>query len=242
MQPTVGERPATSRRVAHAAYGRRMGLRRGLPMSPKRVRGYFAGRYLEMVDPALKGSPHERLASLIRDDEAKVLEVCSATGYLSRIVATRFPGARVWALDLSPELIAQGRRRARDLHNLEFVRADATAMPFPDGIFNVVLAAFGLSELPSVARSECIREIDRVLTARGRLLVVDIDEPSRHAGLFHAYRYLARRRRTGEVLGNGLSRQIGTRGFTVVSHVNGEGRLLPFQVIVADHAPTDART
>ena len=26
-------------------------------MSPKRVRGYFAGRYLEMVDPALKGSP-----------------------------------------------------------------------------------------------------------------------------------------------------------------------------------------
>ncbi len=211
-------------------------------MLPKRLRGYVAGGFLEIVNPGLKGSPHERLASLVHDDETNILEVCAATGFLSRMVATRFPGARVWALDLSPDMIEQGRRRAQGLHNLEFVHADATAMPFSDGSLDVVLAAFGLSELSSAGRRECLGEIDRLLTARGRLLVVDVDDPPRHARLFHAYRYLSRRRRTGEVLGRGLSREIERRGFTVVNHVNGQGRLLPFQIIVAGRAPTGART
>jgi ubiquinone/menaquinone biosynthesis C-methylase UbiE len=148
-------------------------------MLPKRLSGYFAAGFLEVVDPRLKGPPHERLASMVRDDEARILEVCAATGFLGRIVATRFPRSRVCALDLSPELIRQGRRRARGVHNLEFVRGDARAIPFPAGSVDVVLAAFGLSELSSAARSQCLREIERVLTRGGRLLVVDIDDPVR---------------------------------------------------------------
>jgi demethylmenaquinone methyltransferase/2-methoxy-6-polyprenyl-1,4-benzoquinol methylase len=200
------------------------------------VRNYVAGRFLEVVNPRLKDSPHAQLAALLHDADVDVLEVCSATGFLGRMVAARHPGARICALDLSAELIAQGRRRAQGLDNLEFIQGDARAMPFPDSSFDVVLAAFGLSELPAAARSECLRQVMRVLRRRGRLLVVDIDDPSHCARIVHARRHLSRHGRAGDVPGAGLSRQMESHGFIVASRVNGQGRLLPFQVIVA-HKP-----
>src|SRR5436190_14698312 len=113
-------------------------------MLPNRLKYHFAGYYLETVNPRLKGSPHRQLASMVEGGEADILEVCAATAFLSRMVATSFPQARIVALDLCPQLIAEGRRRARGLQNLEFIRADATAMPYADGSFELVLAAFGL--------------------------------------------------------------------------------------------------
>jgi ubiquinone/menaquinone biosynthesis C-methylase UbiE len=209
-------------------------------MLPNRVRHYFAGCYLETVNPRLKDSPHRQLASMVHGGEGDILEVCAATAFLSRIVATSLPQARIVALDLCPELIAEGRRRARGLHNLQFIRADATAMPYADSSFDVVLVAFGLSELAWVDRGECVGEVNRVLTRRGRFLVVDIDAPSHSGGLFRVYRRLSRRRRAAEVVGNGLSRQIESRGFMVVGHLTGQGRLLPFQVIIAHKANAGA--
>jgi ubiquinone/menaquinone biosynthesis C-methylase UbiE len=206
-----------------------------------RPRAHLAARYLEAVNPRLKGSPHAQLAAMIDDGEAVILEVCAGTGFLSRLVATRFPHARVCALDLSAEPIAEGRRRAQGLRNLEFVHADATRIPHADGTFHVALAAFGLSELTPAARAECLGEIRRVLAKHGRLLVADIadaDDPARYARLFHAYRSLSHRslsrgRRSPEVLEGRLSRQIQRSGFAVVRHVRGQGRMLPFQLVVA---------
>lgn len=209
-------------------------------MLPNRLRYYFAGRYLETMNPRLKDSPHRQLASMVHGGERDILEVCAATAFLSRMVATSFPQARIVALDLCLELIAEGRRRSRGLHNLQFVRADATAMPYADSSFDVVLVAFGLSELAWVDRGECVGEVNRVLTRHGRFLVVDIDAPLHSEGPFRVYRRLSRRRRAREVVGNGLSRQIESRGFMVVGHLTGQGRLLPFQVIVAHKATTGA--
>jgi len=203
-------------------------------MHARRLKGYLSGRYLEAANPRLKDSPHQRLAAMVQENEDRVLEVFAATGFLSRIVAARFPGARISALDVSPEMVAQGRRRARRLDNLEFVQGDATAMPYPDGSFDVVLAAFGLSGLPADVRSACLAEIGRVLTRRGRLLVADIDDSlHRPPPLVGICRHLPRQRPAGEAQGAPLVRQIESRGFTVVSHVAGKGRQLPFQLIVA---------
>jgi ubiquinone/menaquinone biosynthesis C-methylase UbiE len=209
-------------------------------MPTSRLKSYLAGHYLETVNPRLKGSPHEQLASMVHVGEADILEVCAGTGFLGRIIARSFPQARISALDLSPELIAEGRRRARGLHNLGFTRGDVTAMPYPDSSFELVLAAFGLSELSSEARSDCLAEINRVLTKSGRLLVADIDQPRRHAGLFRAYRHLSRGRRAGDVLGSGLVRQIESHGFGTVRHLTRQGRLFPFQIIVAHKTAADA--
>ncbi|MGZ4649160.1 MAG: methyltransferase domain-containing protein, partial [Kineosporiaceae bacterium] len=116
--------------------------REPLPMLVHRLKCFVAGHYLEAVGVRLKDSPHEQLAAMVQGEDADVLEVCAATGFLSRIIATGLPHARVCALDLSAGMIAQGRVRAQGLHNLEFVNGDATAMPYADKSFDVVLAAW----------------------------------------------------------------------------------------------------
>ncbi len=201
-----------------------------------RLRCFFAAHYLEAVDARLKGSPHRQLAAMVHDVDVDILEVCAATGFLSRIVATDFPHAKVSALDLSPEMIARGRARARGLPNLDFVKGDATTMPYPDGSFDVVLAAFGLSVLSSAARGRCLAEIHRVLKTSGRLLVVDIDDALHRARLLHACLNLVHRRRASGVAGSALLRQVENRGFRSSRHLNGQGGLFPFQMIVAHRA------
>jgi ubiquinone/menaquinone biosynthesis C-methylase UbiE len=200
------------------------------------MRCFFAAHYLEAVDSRLKGSPHRQLAAMVRGADAEILEVCAATGFLSRIVAAEFPQAKVSALDLSAGMIAQGRMRAQSVPNLEFVNGDATAMPYADRSFDVVLAAFGLSVLSPPVRGRCLTEIHRVLKRSGRLLVVDIDEPLHAAGSLHAYLTLFRRVRASDVTGSGLCRQIESRGFRPIGHLRGQGGLLPFQIVVADTA------
>lgn len=209
-----------------------------------RLTSLLAAHYLEMVDARLKDSPHERVAGMVGDGDRHVLEVCAATGFLSRIVAIRLPQARVSALDLSAEMLAQGRLRARRLPNLDFVQGDATAMPYPECSFDVVLAAFGLSVLSAPVRSRCLREIRRVLTEPGRLLVVDADDPVPRARPSVAQAAFLRRRCGRDVAGTGLVRQLETHGFRPVHHVTGQGRFLPFQIIVAHttRAGTAART
>ncbi len=207
-----------------------------------RLKCFVAGHYLEAVDVRLKDSPHEQLAAMVQGEDADVLEVCAATGFLSRIIATGFPHARVCALDLSAGMIAQGRVRAQGLHNLEFVNGDATAMPYADNSFDVVLAAFGLSVLSPAARSQCLGEIHRVLKGHGRLLVVDIDAAVHPARPLHACLNRLHSRRARVVSGQALVRQIESRGFRSVSHLHGQGGLLPFQIIVAHKRAGDANT
>jgi ubiquinone/menaquinone biosynthesis C-methylase UbiE len=204
-----------------------------------RMKCFLAARYLEAVNVRLKGSPHEQLARMVHDSDVDILEVCAATGFLSRIIASGFTHARVSALDISPGMIAQGRPWARGLPNIEFVNGDVTAMPYPEGSFDVVLAAFGLSMLSAVARGQCLEEIHRVLKEPGRLLVVDIDDPAGRTRLLHAWLTLVHRQRASDVWGSGLLRQIESAGFRPVRHCNGQGGLLPFQIIVAHRAAGD---
>src|SRR2546422_349827 len=115
--------------------------------------------------------------------------MCAGTGYLARLVARAHPGVEIDALDLSPEMLAVGRGRAKadGLARVTFVVGDACALPFPDDHFDAVLASYGLHELPTTVRTGAIAEVARVLRPGGRLLVVDIDAPARRSRFFDAY-------------------------------------------------------
>lgn len=72
----------------------------------------------------------------------RVLDVAAGTGNVALRAAQR--GADVVASDLTPENFAAGRREAEALGvELEWVEADAEALPFGDGEFDVVTSAFG---------------------------------------------------------------------------------------------------
>ena len=87
-----------------------------------------------------------------------VLDVACGTGVVA-ITAAR-TGARVRAIDLTPELLERARENARIANaKIDFQEADVEALPFDDGAFDVVLSQFGhiFAPRPDIALAEMLR-------------------------------------------------------------------------------------
>jgi SAM-dependent methyltransferase len=96
----------------------------------------------------------------------EVLDIAAGTG--NAAIAAAEAGAAVTASDLTPELFEAGRANATAAGvELEWVEADAEALPFDDAAFDIVLSTFGIMFAPrhEVAAGEAVR----VLRPGGRL-------------------------------------------------------------------------
>jgi SAM-dependent methyltransferase len=78
----------------------------------------------------------------------RVLDVGCGLGTLSAAAAAR--GATVVGADLAEGMLAEARRR---YPHVEFVHADAEALPFADDAFDVALGAFIVNHLPHPERA-----------------------------------------------------------------------------------------
>ena len=88
----------------------------------------------------------------------RVLDVAAGTGNASIPAAQR--GGDVVASDLTPELFEAGRARAKAAGvELEWVAADAEALPFEDASFDVVISSIGVMFAPyhQAAADELVR-------------------------------------------------------------------------------------
>ena len=88
----------------------------------------------------------------------RVLDVGCGTGVVA-ITATR-RGAKVSAIDLTPQLVERARENARvSKLAIDFHEADAEKLPFGDGEFDVVVSQFAhmFAPRPEVAVSEMLR-------------------------------------------------------------------------------------
>jgi len=96
----------------------------------------------------------------------RVLDVAAGNGNATLAAARRF--ARVTSTDYVDALLEKGAARAR-AEGLEvtFRVADAEALPFPDGSFDVVLSTFGAMFTPQHARPA--QEMLRVVRPGGRI-------------------------------------------------------------------------
>lgn len=96
----------------------------------------------------------------------RVLDVAAGNGNASLAAARRF--ADVTSTDYVPELLEQGRRRAEaDGLAMKTRVADAEALPFADGEFDVVLSTYGVMFAPDQARAAA--ELLRVVKPGGRI-------------------------------------------------------------------------
>jgi SAM-dependent methyltransferase len=96
----------------------------------------------------------------------RVLDVACGNGNASLAAARRF--ASVTAVDYVPALLDRARARAAaEGLALDLREADAEALPFPDGAFDVVLSTFGVMFTPDQARAA--RELLRVCRLGGRV-------------------------------------------------------------------------
>ena len=96
----------------------------------------------------------------------RVLDVAAGSGNAALAAARR--GARVTATDFVPQLLEVAARRAAvEGLVVDTEEADAQALPFPDGSFDVVLSTFGVMFAPDQARAAS--ELIRVCRPAGRI-------------------------------------------------------------------------
>ena len=127
-----------------------------------------------------------------------VLDIAGGTGDLaarfSQLVGSE---GRVVLADINESMLTVGRDKLLDrgiLGNIEFVQADAQALPFPDDSFDCVTIAFGLRNVTDQAQA--LREMRRVLRPGGRALVLEFSQvkPQWFRPLydFHSFQVLPR--------------------------------------------------
>jgi len=110
----------------------------------------------------------------------KVLDLAGGTGDLtakfSRIVGST---GQVVLADINDSMLKVGRDKLRDLgvvSNVQYVQANAQALPFADNTFDLITIAFGLRNVTD--KDEALRSMYRVLKPGGRLLVLEFSKPS----------------------------------------------------------------
>lgn len=109
----------------------------------------------------------------------RVLDIAGGTGDLaarfSRLVGA---SGEVVLADINESMLRVGRDKLIDhgvQGNLEYVQADAQALPFPDDHFDCISIAFGLRNVTD--KDLALREMLRVLRPGGRLLVLEFSKP-----------------------------------------------------------------
>jgi ubiquinone/menaquinone biosynthesis C-methylase UbiE len=112
--------------------------------------------------------PAETLAeSLDLVPGERVLDVASGSGNLALAVARRTWG-NVVSSDYVPALLERGRERAAaERLEIEFVEADAQALPFEDASFDVVTSIYGAMFAPD--QQQTANELLRVVRPGGRI-------------------------------------------------------------------------
>ena len=96
----------------------------------------------------------------------KVLDIAAGNGNASLAAARRW--CDVVATDYVPALLERARERANaERLDIEFREADAEALPFPDGTFDVVMSTFGVMFTPDQERAAA--EMLRVCKPGGKI-------------------------------------------------------------------------
>jgi len=97
-----------------------------------------------------------RMAELVPFTESMdVLDVSTGTGAVAIEVARKYRHARVEGIDLSPGMLKQATIKAQveGLDNIKFEQCDVEAMPYDEGVFDVVTCGYALFFYPDMEAS-----------------------------------------------------------------------------------------
>jgi ubiquinone/menaquinone biosynthesis C-methylase UbiE len=167
-----------------------------------------SAEYLEWVVSQLTLSP-----------SFTVLDVAAGTGHLSRAIAPHVQ--RVVAVDLTPAMIAEGRREASKagLGNIIFEQGRAEDLSYTDDSFDMVVTRLSLHHF--VDPQPAVLEMARVCRPGGQLGIMDMISPD-DAATAPAYNRLERLRdpsHTRCLTHNELCRRLDEAGLTIAQVV-----------------------
>jgi demethylmenaquinone methyltransferase / 2-methoxy-6-polyprenyl-1,4-benzoquinol methylase len=144
----------------------------------------IAGRY-DLLNSLMTAGLHHRWRQRaaerteLRPGDA-ALDVCCGTGDLALELATRvLPSGHVIGCDFSEPMLDLARDKAagRGIPRVRFEWADALALPYDEDRFDAATVGFGVRNLSDL---DCgLREMSRVLRPGGRLVILEITQPTR---------------------------------------------------------------
>jgi SAM-dependent methyltransferase len=130
---------------------------------------WASGSYPTVVDDVVASLGGILVDTVEIQHGQRVLDVAAGTG-TSALPAARL-GAAVTATDLTPELLAVGRDDAAvEGLDITWETADAEALPYPDGEFDVVMSAIGVMFAPH--HQQAADELVRVCRPGGTIGVL----------------------------------------------------------------------
>ena len=97
-------------------------------------------------------APYDAGLDRLPGSPARILDVGTGTGAGAIRLAQRFPEATVVGVDLSEAMLEQARRNTPADLKVTYQRADASALPFADGSFDLVAHANMIPFFDEVAR------------------------------------------------------------------------------------------
>ena len=152
----------------------------------------------------------------------KIIDIACGQGFFSRELAR--VGAITTGADISPELIAIGRERSKDLKNLKinYLVAPADKIPMPNGEFDKAIIVLALQDIENL--SGVINEAGRVLKTGG---VCIISVPNKYslcrAPYKIAHKILGRKYPTDEPSKKEMLRLLQSNGFEVIERKINDG-------------------
>ena len=124
--------------------------------------------------------PFVKFVQHIGLERGRVLDIGTGPGWIPIELATRQPGWEIWGLDASADMLALAERHASATgvaDRVRFVAGDATALPFDDGMFDLVISHFTLHHVDRP--EQLFNEAARVVRGGGKVVIKDLRRPPR---------------------------------------------------------------
>jgi demethylmenaquinone methyltransferase/2-methoxy-6-polyprenyl-1,4-benzoquinol methylase len=153
------------------------------PTAVNKMFGRIAPRY-DLANRLLSGGTdvrwRRRLVAAVRRTQPRVvLDLATGSGDVAFALGRGLPAnVQIIGMDFCQQMLDTAeakKRKAGGSANLWFLEGDGMALPLADASVDVVTIAFGLRNMAD--RAHALREMRRVLPARGRLFVLEFSQP-----------------------------------------------------------------
>ncbi len=109
----------------------------------------------------------------------RVLDIAGGTGDITALMSKRVGASgQVVLADINASMLQVGREKLRNrgiVGNVDYVQANAEALPFPDNYFDIITIGFGLRNVTD--KSKALASMQRILKPGGVVLVLEFSKP-----------------------------------------------------------------
>ena len=148
------------------------------------VHGVFSGvadKY-DLMNDVMSAGVHRIWKAAMMDwlaprSSQRLLDLAGGTGDIAFRFLKRAPGAQAVVLDLTENMLINGRKRAeaaKVAERLDWIVGDAMALPFEANSFDVYTISFGIRNVTRIG--DALTEAYRVLRRGGRLMVLEFGQ------------------------------------------------------------------